>query len=223
MLREQYGERGVKRLLVKLLKVVTGVESAGQALVLPPKLETTPDGKKKLIPRKLGPNAADAIITFQWPGYTTPTVDDVAKTVTAASNAKLSNLVDDEHCAQLLATAFQIEDVRAMLAAIAKKAADAEAAFAQQTINQAQPPQEYASTAPIEQYDIEAGIVTVNEIRASKGLGPLAVDGELTLPQFKMKYQQIYATQAVVDSAQTASELLGMAPPKSNGAGAPSQ
>lgn len=40
-------------------------------------------------------------------------------------------------------------------------------------------------------YEIDGGIVTLNEVRATKGLGPIA-DGELTMPQYRAKYAGLF-------------------------------
>ena len=50
------------------------------------------------------------------------------------------------------------------------------------------------------QYEIEGGIVTINEVRASKGLPPI-VDGSMTLPQFRAKNAKVYAMSAAANSA----------------------
>ena len=227
VLREQYGERGLKRLLMKLLATARALLTApptqnpetGElervAIILPPKIAKDAKGKVKVTEYELGPGG---YITFQWPGYTTPTVSDARTAVGAASDAMNAGLVDDEHAAAYIAPIFQVEDPKEMLAAIAKKRADEEAAFAAQTTGDA--------TAPVEaggedgegsfktfQYEMEAGIVTIDEMRMSKGLPPLAIDGDLTVPQMKAKYAAIYAQSTMVSNETGAEKVLGIASP----------
>jgi hypothetical protein len=218
VLREQYGERGVKRLLAKLVKAVKQV--GDESVVVPPREETQPDGTKKLVQRKLGPG--DGVIALQWPDYKTATPTDTQTKVQSAANAVSSSLVDLQHAAQYVAPDFQVEDVVAMLASIAQQKAADDAAYQQATVGEATAPVDDATditSMKFTQGELDAGLVTMNEWRASKGLGPLAVDGDLNIPQFKAKYQQTFAQATVATSPQTAAELVGMPEP----GGAPSQ
>lgn len=60
------------------------------------------------------------------------------------------------------------------------------------------------------QYEIEGGLVTINEVRASKGLPPMAKDGDLTLPEFRAKYPEIYAASTVTQTGGSAEKIMGM-------------
>lgn len=60
------------------------------------------------------------------------------------------------------------------------------------------------------QYELEGGVVTLNEARANKGLPPLAQDGDLTLPQYRAKYPAIFAANAVTQASGSAEKVLGM-------------
>lgn len=65
------------------------------------------------------------------------------------------------------------------------------------------------------QYEIEGGVVTVNEVRQSKGLGAHpSGDGDLTLPAFKAKHMELFARAAVGESPSSAEKVLGMNEPE---------
>lgn len=125
VLREQYGERGVKPLLEMMLAAARGlsqpriVRGSGPARVerplirLPKKaLKETADGRATFVERKLGPSDQ---VDLKWPPYFTPSLDDAVKAVQAAAMALTTHIVDDEHAAQFVAPYFQIEDVPGLL------------------------------------------------------------------------------------------------------------
>jgi hypothetical protein len=205
VLREQYGQ-ALQRLLAKLMRAA---KKLGAGVVLPPRLETGTDGKQKLVARKLGPRAGEEV-AFQWPGYTTPTVDDAQKAVQAAMSAKESSLIDEEHASQFIAQVFQVEDVRAMLAGIRRAKEEEEARYAAQTVGEATAPAQEMEPAKFVQFEVEAGIVTVNELRASKGLPPLGADGDLTVPQYRAKYAPVFAQSTMSINEAGAEKVLGM-------------
>jgi len=49
--------------------------------------------------------------------------------------------------------------------------------------------------------------VTINEVRRSKGLSPLA-DGDLTLPAYRAKHASTYAQNTTVQAAGQAAAML---------------
>jgi len=112
--REQYGEMGVKRLINMVLvaavqltrpRAIDGVITRFEI-----KLPRTQAGQEQ----KLGKGPYQA--QLQWPPYFEPSLDDVNKAVTAATGAKMSTLIDDEHAAKFLAPYFQVEDVDQVIA-----------------------------------------------------------------------------------------------------------
>lgn len=140
VLREQYGERGVKPLVEMMLKaariatrprVVGGSVERG-VLVLPDKVTKMPDGSYLREPRKLGPVKT---VTLQWGGYFEPSLQDAQQAVTAAAAAKAAFLVDAEHAARLVAEHFRVEDVPDMLAKIEQEKAAQGDQFAQQSLS----------------------------------------------------------------------------------------
>lgn len=136
VLREQYGERGVKRLLGIALRVCRSAMTpqldpvTRQVIVgtvdLPPRSKTNAEtGEVTFEPRKLGPSS---YVSLQWGPYFQPTLEDVNKAVQAAASAKKETLVDEEAATRFVASYFGIDDVAAALHKIKLKAeADAKA------------------------------------------------------------------------------------------------
>lgn len=56
-------------------------------------------------------------------------------------------------------------------------------------------------------YEIEGGIVTINEVRASKGLAPKA-DGDLTVPEYRAKYAEMISRATAAMSPAVGTALL---------------
>lgn len=219
VLREQYAERGVKRLLGKLIRAARMVDGSTAmvdgvvtrtVLRIPPRVEEEeqPDGttKTKIIERKLGKGGE---ISFQWPPYETPTMADALAATQAANQAKSGGLVDPLHASRFVASTFQVEDPKAMLADMARQAQAAEDAETQRMMR-SQAPAEAAPGATFTQFEVDAGVVTVNEIRASKGLPPLQLDGDLSVPQFRQKYAQTFAKATMSANETGAEKILGV-------------
>jgi len=126
VMREQYGERGIKPLMEMMLKAARKSTTARQvngqiergSLVLPEKIDKHPDGTVTRAVRKLGPGGS---LQLQWPGYFEPSLQDAQSAVQAASAAVSAGLVDKEHASKLVAEHFRVEDVTAMLAAVAEE------------------------------------------------------------------------------------------------------
>jgi hypothetical protein len=112
VLREQYGERGVKRLLEMVLfaarKLATpriaGEGEQSRVVRSLVRLPKTKDG----VPRELG---AGELIELDWPDWYEPSLDDTNKAVTAASSALTGGLVDKEHAVRFIAHYFNVENV----------------------------------------------------------------------------------------------------------------
>lgn len=138
--REQYGERGIKPLLLQMIKAIRflaagtpGINPAtGQPAVLvatvtlPPKIVKAPDGTIQKSPRKLGPDD-DTTIKLQWPPYFRPSLLEIELATRAAMLAKTGGLVDDEHASRFVAAGYDVEDVPAMLDVIKKEQKEHEA------------------------------------------------------------------------------------------------
>lgn len=203
VLREHYGERGVKRLLEIVLRAALILGKRNELIVLPPKVES--DGA--LTPRKLG---SGGFLTLSWPAYETPTPTEIAQAVTAATTAKQAELVDASHASQSVATYFGVEDVDAMLAEMAEAKRKSDEEYAASIAAPTAAGSTESDTAKFYQYELESGAITLNELRASKGLPPLSMDGDLTLPQYRAKYASTFAQSTVASSPDGAEKLLGM-------------
>lgn len=127
ILREQYGERGVKRLLSMALaaarrlsepRSVTGPDGIPQIVTmvvrLPPNKET---GK----PRELGDGA---VIDLDWPDWYEPSLEDISKAVSAAGQAMNFGLVDRPHAIRFIAEYFKVEDVSSLVEDLEAKEAE---------------------------------------------------------------------------------------------------
>lgn len=235
VLREQYGERMVKPLVEMMLKAarratkpqVVGSEIVRGSIALPDRVVRAEGGVFRREPRRLGPNA-DEPLQAVWPDYFEPTLNDVELATRAAGEARQLGLIDLEHAAQKVAGYYGVEDVPGMLArAHRDRLAEADA-LAQGSLDQlnagdgAAPEIEPDDAAEVARNQITlaptdlAVIVTVNEARASAGLGPLggpsAGDGELTVAEFKAKHGLVLARAAQAEDGE-----LGMpqeAPPE---------
>jgi hypothetical protein len=228
VLREQYGELGVKPLIEMMLRGAASL-AAGRVvddrivkgrLDLPPKVV---DGK--LQERTLG--STDVFIQLRWPPYFEPSLPDAQAAAGAAGAAVGARLIDREHGTKFVADYFGVEDPAKVLEAVKAEDREAEASLVSELTAPA-PESADLEGAPrgaeerkaaaegvmpgqvkFFQYEIEGGIVTINEVRASKGLGPID-DGHLTLPAYRAKHASTFARSAVVEASSTAATLLGV-------------
>lgn len=133
MLREQYGERGVKRLLSMVLSAARklakprsvqredGTSEITRAIVRLPPNKTTGE------PRELGEGQN---LELDWPDWYEPSLDQVNTAVSAAGQAMNFGLVDREHAVRFVAEYFSIENVQELVEALeAKEAAQLESAM----------------------------------------------------------------------------------------------
>lgn len=230
ILREQYGQRGIVPLLdgasqaaaklgqKKISRTETGGKIIHYGVKLPPRVEKLPDGKVKIIPRRLG--NVENQPQLQWPRYFDPTLDDAQKAVSTAVSAKAGNVVDLEHAVQLVAPFFDIEDVQAVIASMTKGKQAEQDAEEERAMAKMRKDAGTWEAPDFSADDLNDGMITVNEWRASKGLPAWTNgDGELTVPQFKGKYPELFATATVVGNPATAEQILGMQPPSPSGFG----
>lgn len=209
VLREQYGERGVRPLVEKMLKAariktrpvqVPGGVERGE-LSLPMRTVTDASGVMRRVPRQLGPGGA---VHLQWPGYFDAGLTDVNQAVAAAASAKAASLVDDEHAIRFVAQYFGVENVKQMVDQI-NGSADDIAADSLSALHASTPASAAPSKVELTATDM-AGIITVDEARASAGLPPLGTpDGRLTVAEFKAKHAGIISTAAQAEAGQIGS------------------
>jgi hypothetical protein len=123
VMREQYGERGVKPLVLDMIRAIQilaagSVQEDGsvlkQVINLPPSIIKNEDGTLTQKPRVLGAGPTYSL-KLQWPQYFDPTLTDVVAATSAAGNAKMSGLIDEEHATKFVAEYYKIEDTQGML------------------------------------------------------------------------------------------------------------
>lgn len=133
ILREQYGETGVKRLLNMVIVVIAMIQKpqrSGDSIVrgtlsLPKRTVTKPDGTETVADHKLGPGPYR--IAMHWPSYFEPSPEDTGKAVNSAVTAKAGGLIDTETGVRYVANFFGVEDVKAMVAKILREKNDEQA------------------------------------------------------------------------------------------------
>lgn len=130
VMREQYGEKGVKPLLEDMIAAARKLgagspDEAGQVvkqvLTLPPRIVKVEGGEPTQKERVLGPGGH---VKLNWHPYFDPSLDDVAKATDAAGKALQGALIDAEHASKFVANYYGVEDVQAMLAKVKKEEAE---------------------------------------------------------------------------------------------------
>lgn len=125
MLREQYGQLGIARLISKMLRAAAqlarptvppgGGQPIIQAVLLPPRMEEQEDGTELPFPRELGPSAADPHVTLAWPPHFAPTPESTTSAVTSAVAAVTGRILDQESAVRYVAPFFGEERPKAIL------------------------------------------------------------------------------------------------------------
>jgi hypothetical protein len=133
ILREQYGNRGMRKLLELVLKaarlleapkldVATG-EVVRSKVKLPPRVVENPDGTTTFAEYQLGRGQHVALV---WPQYFAPTIEEAGKAVENAVKAYQGGVIDLATAVASIAQHFGIEDIPAMVARL-QEVADAKA------------------------------------------------------------------------------------------------
>lgn len=149
VLREQYGEHGVKSLLKMVLKAAKGLgvtrselqEDGTTAVVRHtvrlPKRQIVNDetGETTFVPRTMG---AGEEVDLRWPSYFTPSFEAVLQAVQTAGLAKQYGLVDEEKATQYIAEYFQITNVREVVIKARLLADKMSEKFSEQAMSRAQ-------------------------------------------------------------------------------------
>lgn len=118
MLREQYGERGLKPLVQMMIRAA--------ATLSKPRREGD-EIRRYSVDVDLSAIDPEDEITVAWGPYFEPSIQDALTSAQAAAAAKMSGLIDDEHASTFVAPNFRIDDVTEMIDNIKKKAADQQA------------------------------------------------------------------------------------------------
>lgn len=129
VMREQYGEHGIKPLMEKTAEAVKKLASPRRSengivryyISIPPRLIQDENGEIKPVNRSLG--KGPHYISVQWQRYFEPDLKDVDLAVRAAAAAKTAQLVDDLHSTRFIAEYFNISDVGALVEKIKEEAA----------------------------------------------------------------------------------------------------
>jgi hypothetical protein len=140
MLREQYGEKGIKPLAIMMIKAAKAVGMARRdvnsneiikgKLALPQRVQDKGgDGNAQRVDRKLGWGGE---LKLQWPGYFEPMPQEILQSTQAAVAAKTGGLIDQEHATKFVADYFNVENVSEMLVAVKKEAQEQQALLEEQ-------------------------------------------------------------------------------------------
>lgn len=155
--REQYGEKGVKKLLEMILcagrvldkPVVERTEGqptkiVRQVLALTPKVEVDEETGKivPVTPRQIG---TGQIVQLKWPPYFQPTAQDVGQAVIAAGQAKGFGLVDLDHAVRFIAGYFQVEDVKGLVRQLSSQKSEADQSLEAQMMARMSNPNAFGS------------------------------------------------------------------------------
>lgn len=147
VIREQYGERGIKPLVGKVLAAAQKLselvvdeeteERVRQEVRLPPKKVQGEGGELELHKREPGPGGP---IEIRWPAYFGSSLTDVELATRSAIAAKAGKLIDQNHAVRFIAEHFKVEDVQAMLENIKREGAEEETAMAEQALGMLRTP-----------------------------------------------------------------------------------
>lgn len=132
VLREQYGEMGVKRLLNMVLTAV--------ARLMQPRIDKGQVVRASLtLPKRVDPNTGAVgdhklgkgpyRMAMQYPPYFEPSTLDTSQAVQAAVTAKVGGLIDSEAATRFVSGHFGVEDVKAMVAKVKNEKDDDQAAL----------------------------------------------------------------------------------------------
>lgn len=141
VLREQYGEKGIKLLGEMILRaaaqLIAGrVDEEGNTIrgeiILPPKAVKKPDGTVVYEERTLGEGVAN--VEVQWPKYFDPTLTDTELATRAAIAARAGGLIDRAHAVNFVAEHYRVKDVPSMLQTIDQEREQEQEALAAQSL-----------------------------------------------------------------------------------------
>ena len=234
ILREQYGQRGIlpmangaTRSARKLRgpRVVKDGERGRvvrYSIELPKRPVKDKTGKVvKFADRVVGPEE-NAQLDLQWPRVLDANPQEVESVVRSAVEARSGGLIDADHATRKVAEYFDVEDPAALVERLKRDDQDQRDAEEQEAQESMRHEAEKGSweRPTISAAEMESGAFTMNEYRASKALPPWPPeDGDLTLPEFRQKYPERFATSTVLENPQAAEQMLGMTPPGGPGGG----
>lgn len=117
VLREQYGEKGIKYFFELVLRAAhklsaASVDRSGAVPAIVRGTIKLPVNKDTRKPRELGEGE---LIELDWPSWYDPSLDDAKKAVDAAGAAINYGLMDKAHAVRFIAEHFRVEDVDALI------------------------------------------------------------------------------------------------------------
>lgn len=152
LLREQYGQHGVRPLLEMAVGVERALNARGEGMVLEPRVvKPKADGEEETVEQvQLGPGG---FIEVNWPPISRPTPSEVGAATTAAVAAVQGAVIDEELALQYLAPYFGADDVHALKIRMTKAKEEREKQAAAQGLplpapGQKPPVKPLAPTAP---------------------------------------------------------------------------
>jgi hypothetical protein len=123
VLRTQYGDKLVKKLMQMMARALAGLGEGRQVQQEDGSFRLARDGLR--LPNYKGetrdgialapPGLAEVEVDLQWPAYFDPSPVDVESLTRAASVAKTSQLIDQEHAVKFVAPLFRVENALAMI------------------------------------------------------------------------------------------------------------
>ena len=171
LLREQYGERGVKRLLEMVLKAARKlsaptIDKDGETPRIVRSVIKLPKRKEDGAEREVGKGE---MIELDWPDWYDASLDQIGKAVDAAGKAINYQMLDLDHAVRFIAHYFNVEDVSALTAKLEEAQAAAsgatDAAYSTEVAapEEAAAPVEGEAAAPVEELPYDMGAVAQAE------------------------------------------------------------
>lgn len=150
VMREQYGEKGIKPLLEKVLVAVhlvtttgredgeTGEVVYGEVRLPPRKTIDEVTGLITYVERELG--ESPGVLQVQWPRYFESMLTDVELATRSAIAAKAGGLIDQKHAVEYVAEHFKVEDTQGMIRQIDEERSEEEERMAAQALGMLRTP-----------------------------------------------------------------------------------
>lgn len=133
LLREQYGQRGVRQILTLAVRLELLLRARGQGMTaMEPRVVRVEAGEDKTEEVQIG--EGPAYIDVSWPPIARPTTTDTTAATTSATTALQGGVIDEEAAVAFVAPYFNVEDPAEMLSrmrAAAEERAKQEAAAQQ--------------------------------------------------------------------------------------------
>lgn len=222
-LRGQYGPPMV-RICQKLLQAIrqyTTLREVPQEdgsiklirgkIFMPPRVIQQPDGDVVEVPRMLGKGT---LCKVRWPAYQRPSYTD-QDTYSRVITTLLGNdpkVLTRETAMQLLAPVMDFDSIKELHALKRSEEDESASQAAAEPEEEAAPEGPAAAGNPMTwKTALDGGVITLNEYR-EKALGLGAIpDGDLTMPQYRSKYADVFVGATAAVSEKSVDIANGMA------------